>query len=111
MHFSDNPHAAEMAIKLANELQKRKVDVVLLLDVNGVQAAAKEPGGKAPLNAKQALSDSYSSFVSAGGHVLICPHCAKVAGLTTQDLKANTKIASEDEVAQAILKADKIIDY
>ncbi len=53
----------------------------------------------------------YDAFVKAGGKVLVCPHCAEVAGLKAQDLRPGAHLAKNlGELADAVLAADKILD-
>jgi hypothetical protein len=55
------------------------------------------------------MSESYEAFVAAGGRVLVCPHCAHAAW--RPHTCARARIASDDEVTQLFLAADKVIDY
>ena len=50
--------------------------------------------------------------MKAGGKVLVCPHCAEVAGITAQNLRPGAHLAKNlGELADAVLAADKILDY
>jgi sulfur relay (sulfurtransferase) complex TusBCD TusD component (DsrE family) len=111
-HYTDSGNAAFMAMDFAQYLQEHGADVTLLLDVDGVRLAdqrqAQNPG--AGMNAQ--ISTHYDGFVKAGGKVLVCPHCAEVAGLTAQNLRPGARLGKDmGELADVILAADKILDY
>jgi predicted peroxiredoxin len=111
-HGTDDLHAVVMALKLSKMILDQKQDVTLFLNLEGVRIADK----KQPMGLKWGASDKtveelYNDFVTAGGQVLVCPHCAHVAGLSKQDLRKGAKIAEEKEVADLFVKADKVIDY
>jgi predicted peroxiredoxin len=58
------------------------------------------------------LSHMYDQFISAGGKVLVCPMCAKNTGLDKKNLRPGAKISKDnDEIATALLHADKILSY
>jgi predicted peroxiredoxin len=110
-HYSDDLHAAFMAIKLAGAFQKNGADVTIFTDLEGVRLADM----RAPQNVRwghsSELAPLYVAFIEAGGKVLVCPHCAMAAGLETKDLRKGAKIGTEDEVVQLLLAAEKILDY
>ena len=110
--FSEDEHTALMAMHMAENLQKLGADVTLLLDVSGVRLAVKphKGGTESPFQAD--LSASYDAFIKAGGKVLICPHCFHEAHLKNEDLRPGAYVGkSVEELAQAVLAADKTIDY
>ena len=103
-HYTDNLHAALMALRFAGAMQEKGAQVTLLLDVDGVYLA----DAWQPPNLRW-LSEYYDAFVKAGGKVLVCPHCAMAARM--ESLRPGARMAEADDLANVILTADKILDY
>lgn len=110
-HYTNDLHAAAMALKLGTAMQKKGGQVTLFLDLEGVRLAdARQPqdlrwGGETP------IASYYEGFVKAGGRIVLCPHCAHAAGMKEGDLRGGARMATEDELAQLILEADVVLDY
>lgn len=112
--FTSDLHAAMMAIKLAKALQEKGAGVTLFLDLEGVRAADnRQPQDLSWGNAEgHSFSHMYDAFLKAGGQVLVCPHCAKFAGITPDSLRAGAKIAKDaSEIADLMMSASKVLDY
>jgi predicted peroxiredoxin len=111
-HATDDLHSASMGMSLARMLQKKGASVTVFLDREGVRLADDDMpkslgwGGRA-----DPVVEILAAFVKAGGQVLLCPHCAEMAGVEADDLVEGTRIASEADVAELFLAADKVIDY
>ena len=107
-------HAVLMALKISEGLVDKGAKVTLFLNLEGVRIAdVRQPldlswgmgGGHSALHL-------YEQFVQKGGVVLVCPMCAKNAGLDQKNLRKGAKIAdSINEITEAVLKADKVIGY
>lgn len=110
-HFTDNLHAAKMALGLAGRMQTLGAEVTLLLDLEGVRLASKRDPQDLTWGAGEPLSKSYDAFIKAGGKILLCPHCAHHAGIAETDLRPGARIGKEDDLAKAILAAAKVLDY
>lgn len=111
-HFTGDLHASFMAIKLAGGLAERQADVTLFVNLEGVRAVdARQPQDLAWGHSSSTFADHYNAFVDAGGRILVCPHCAKAAGLDESDLRQGAVIATEEQVMGMLLGADKILDY
>jgi predicted peroxiredoxin len=111
-HFTNDLHAAFMALKVANWMQAKGAQVTLFVDLEGARLADERQS----LNVRwghgaDPLSKYYDSFVKGGGNVLVCPHCAEAAGLDKKSLRKGATIGSEAEIADSLLAADKIMDY
>jgi predicted peroxiredoxin len=111
-HATDDLHSASMGMSLARALQKKGASVTVFLDREGVRLAdddmPKSLGwGKRADPVVEILSD----FMKAGGRVVLCPHCAQMAGIDDDDLLEGARIASDADVAELFLAADKVIDY
>lgn len=111
-HFTNDLHAAFMALKAANWMQDKGARVTVFVDLEGARLA----DGRQSLNVRwghgaDPLSKYYDSFVKGGGRVLVCPHCAEAAGLDKTAVRKGAAIGSEAEIADALLAADKVMDY
>jgi sulfur relay (sulfurtransferase) complex TusBCD TusD component (DsrE family) len=111
-HYADSSHAALMAVHFAQYLQEQGADVTLLLDVDGVRLADQRQVQTHATGVNAQISTYYDGFVKAGGKVLVCPHCAEVAGLTAQNLRPGARMGKDlGELADTLLAADKTLDY
>jgi predicted peroxiredoxin len=112
-HGTDDLHAAFMALKLGVNMQKRGAQVVLVLTLEGVRIADRNQ----PINLRwgsgpMTLEQLYDEFVSVGGKVMVCPHCAAAAGISASDLRSGAQLAEEDQdIPNLILAADKVVDF
>ena len=105
-------HSASMGLSLARMLRKKGADVTVFLDREGVRLADDDMPKSLGWGQKaDPVVKILADLVKAGGHVVLCPHCADMAGGEDDDLFDGTKIASEAEVAELFLAADKVIDY
>lgn len=109
-HYTDDLHAAYMAMQLAERLQSRGADVTLLLDLDGARFADAEGAGIRDTRDRN-FSERYGAFVQGGGRGLVCRHCAHLFQVAPDRLRKNMKLASMDEIAGAVISADKIIEY
>lgn len=111
-HYADGSHAAMMAVHFAQYLQEHGADVTLMLDVDGVRLADQRQAQTTGSGMNAQTTSLYDAFVKAGGKVLVCPHCAEVAGITAQNLRPGAHLGKNlGELADAVLAADKILDY
>ncbi|MRG90443.1 DsrE family protein [Polyangium spumosum] len=105
-------HAVAMSLDLAQALQEGGARVTLFLDLEGVRLAdTRVPNQLGWGMGKQTIADRYNRFVKAGGSVLLCPHCAENAGLTTANLRQGARLPTPRQLAETILQADQVIDY
>lgn len=110
--FTNDLHAAKMALKVATAMRAQGATVVLFVDREGVRLA----DSRQPLTQVYGDGDSfekmYTAFVAAGGTVLVCPHCAQEVGLTSALLRRGATLAPDaTALAKAILAADRVIDF
>lgn len=112
-HYTDDLHAAFMALKIANGLQNRGAQVTIFVNLEGVRLVDKgTPGDLKWGSLKVNPSELLSSFLTSGGTVMVCPHCAAAAGIGHDDLREGVTISSDqDSNMRAFLEADKVIDY
>ncbi len=111
-HAADDLTAAAMAIRLAATLQSKGAQVTMLLDLEGARIADRRQPLDLLSRRGKPLIELYDALVQVGGRLLICPHCAGAIGLTSDMLRPGATIAAnDDELAQLLLDADKILDY
>ncbi|MGQ9915577.1 MAG: DsrE family protein [Thermogutta sp.] len=111
-HFTDDLHRAFMALKVANLMQSRGVKTTLFLDIEGARIADDRQALEVKWGSSEmTLAELYQKFISAGGKVVVCPHCAKAAGLGSEHVRDGAGIATEDELAIMLVTAAKIMDY
>ena len=110
-HWTDDLHAVFMAVKLAGAMQEKGADVTLFASLEGARLA----DSRQPIDMRWGMSASLSrylkSFQEAGGKIIVCPHCAAAAGMDAESLRPLTRIATEEEVVDMFLGAEKILDY
>lgn len=111
-HFTDDLHAAFMAFKVANTLQKHGAEVTIFLDLEGARLAHSHNDlqirwGESDLT----LGTLTKQFHDGGGTVIVCPHCAHHVGVNPDTVRDGVQIGTEDGIAQRMLAADKVIDY
>lgn len=110
-NFSNDLHAASMAVKVATVAALDGQTVVIFTDREGVRLVDKRQpldlqwGDSAPL---QMLFDN---FVKSGGKVMVCPHCAEAIGLDSANLREGAELLDAEGMARMLREADKIIDY
>jgi predicted peroxiredoxin len=110
-HYTDDLHAVFMALKLATAMQQKGAQTTLVLDLEGVRLASTQQPQDLRWGTSDAISGYYDAFVKAGGKILVCPHCAQAAGVDAKTLRPGAQIVKEEELAAALLAADKILDY
>ncbi len=111
-HAADDLTATAMALRLASTLQRKGAQVTVFLDLEGARIAdTRQPLDLLTRRGKPII-ELYNALVQAGGSLMVCPHCAGSIGLTSETLRPGASIAAnDDELADMILKADKILDY
>jgi predicted peroxiredoxin len=109
--FTNDLHSAFMAFSLATNTQKAGADVTVFLDREGVRLADQRERGDLTWGDSGPISKAMSDFVAAGGKVVVCPHCAELAGMTASNLRPGAIWASHQDVAALMIAADKVIDF
>ncbi len=110
-NFTDDLHSTFMALGLATNLQLAGAEVTVFVDREGVRLADASERGDLTWGDSGGTADALADFVKAGGTVLLCPHCASLAGVVKDSLRPGARIATEEEVAALFLDADKVIDF
>ncbi len=109
--FTNDLHSAFMAFSLATNMQKAGASVTVFLDREGVRLADQRERGDLTWGDSGPISKAMSDFVAAGGKVVVCPHCAELAGMTASNLRPGATLASHQDVASLMIDADKVIDF
>ncbi len=107
--FSNDLHSVTMGLSVANMLQKEGADVTVFLDREGVRLADKTQ--KALIYADSDAEALFSKFTEGGGKVLVCPHCAEIAGVNKNQLRKGSMLGTPASIAAMIMEADVVIDY
>ncbi|MCK6456712.1 MAG: DsrE family protein [Phycisphaerae bacterium] len=111
-HYTDDIHSAYMALELAERLQSLGSQVTLLLDLEGARFADGSPSLvdiRGP--GKRSFADTFEAFKRSGGRGLVCHHCAEHSGIDQARLRKGVDSATIDEIAKAVMSAEKIIEY
>lgn len=110
--YGDDFHAVLMALESARTVQQAGGNVTLMLDLEGVRLADKRiPSDVAGHPHIASVHQMYDEIVKGGGQVLVCAHCASVAGIDQGSLKSGARLSSGQEFGRAIREATQILDY
>jgi sulfur relay (sulfurtransferase) complex TusBCD TusD component (DsrE family) len=109
--FTNDLHSAFMALSLATNMQKAGGSVTVFLDREGVRLADARERGDLTWGDSGAISKAMADFVAAGGKVMVCPHCAELAGVTAANLRSGAVMGTHQDVARLMLDAAKVIDF
>lgn len=99
-------HPATMGTKVAGWLQDEGLNVVVVLDVRGVNLALKQPSEKladANLNLKK--------LQEKGGRILVCEGCLSKAGYKVDDLMDNVEITTPSKLSSVLNSKSTVISY
>lgn len=110
--FSDAKTGTYWTLRIATLLLKRGATVTLVLFADGARLADnrsmeefQESGESVP------FWKFFTTFIEGGGAVLVEEQSAELIGLTGTNLRAGSKLASAEEIADMLLKADKILTF
>ena len=109
--FTNDLHSAFMAFSLATNLQKAGAKVTVFLDREGVRLADARERGDLTWGDSGGTAAAMADFVKAGGKILVCPHCAHLAGIEKANVRPGSSLATQDEVTKLFLAATKVIDF
>jgi len=109
--FTNDLHSAFMAFSLATNLQKHGASVTVFLDREGVRLADVRERGDLTWGDSGGTSAAMAEFVQAGGKVVVCPHCASLAGIEAANIRPGARLATHEEIATLFLSADKVVDF
>ncbi len=110
-HYSDDLHAASMALKIGKILADAGAEVTLFADLEGTRLGDRRVPQNLLWGSSRPINELYDAFIGAGGSIVLCPHCASVAGISKEHLRDGARLGTEKEIAALFLAADKILDY
>jgi predicted peroxiredoxin len=111
-HYTDDLHAAGMAVGFAKTMQERGQKVTLMLTLEGVRLADTRTPQDLKWGHGDVLSKAYDGLIQAGGEVIVCPHCAAAAGIDEKSLRPGARFGKEgNDLVDVLIAADKVIDF
>ena len=111
-HFTNDLHRAFMAVKVANMIMSKGIETQIFVDLEAARIADLRQN----LNLRWGESETtlevlIDEFVTDGGRVIVCPHCAKAANLTKDFSRPGMEIGTKEVIQKLLIEADKVIDY
>ncbi len=91
-----NLHAASMGLGLASKAAQRGHPVVVFLNVEGPQLAAKDLGDEVKVADFPPVKKLLDDLIAAGGKVIVCEHCAHLAHLDKASIIDGATIGNPD---------------
>lgn len=107
--YTNDLHSAAMGLGLAGMLQSAGADVTVFLDREAVRMA--DAAHPLLVYGDSDIGALMSSFLTGGGRVVVCPHCAELGGVEASELREGTEMGTMAAIAQLFLDADTVIDY
>lgn len=105
-------HEAQMGLELAERLQGSGAQVTIWLELRAVRIADDRiERRRNPRPGFRPFDEIYKSFVDHGGRILVCHHCAEFDEIGPEHVRAGARLVGVNDVAQAVIEADKILDY
>jgi uncharacterized protein involved in oxidation of intracellular sulfur len=96
------------AFRLADALVLRDEHVELFLMGDGVGAAK---AGQDPRGAHTSLEQMLAGLLDKGVEVSCCGTCCATRGLTEDQLVAHARVVTIHELAEAIVRSDRVISF
>src|SRR5215468_867544 len=111
--INDPPYGTERAynaLRLAHALAKKgpAMEVTVFLMADAVLAAK---GGQKTPEGFYNVERMLKRVLSAKGRVLLCGTCMDARGLTDSDIMEGARRSTMDELAAAIVEADKVLVF
>ncbi len=103
---SDDLWSASMGLMLAQHMREQGRDVVVLLDVQGVNLGVATPKAELTEHA-QMVQD----FINTGGRVVVCEPCLNEAGYTVNDLAPGVEYNRPAKMSSILSGATIVVDY
>jgi predicted peroxiredoxin len=109
--YTNDLHSSFMALSLATNLQKAGAKVTVFLDREGVRLADVRERGDLTWGDSGGTATAMADFTKAGGKILVCPHCAHLAGIDAANIRPGSRLATQEEVTALFLGATKVVDF
>jgi len=111
-HYTDDLHAAGMAVGFAKTMQERGQKVTLMLTLEGVRLADARTPQDLKWGHGDEISKAYDGLRKAGGEIIVCPHCAEAAGIDEKSLRPGARFGKEgNDLVDVLIAADKVVDF
>lgn len=111
-HYTDDLHAAGMAVGFTKTMQERGQKVTLMLTLEGVRLADARTPQDLKWGHSEEIAKAYEGFLKAGSEVIVCPHCANAAGIDEQSLRSGARFGKEgNNLVDVLIAADKVVDF
>jgi predicted peroxiredoxin len=110
-HGTDDLHAVLMALKISKMLNMKGQDTTLFFNLESVRLLDNRSNFNLAWGHTENIGKVHDEAVKAGVEVMLCPHCAEVAGIGAKNPRAGAALATENDMADMFIKADKVIDY
>jgi predicted peroxiredoxin/copper chaperone CopZ len=104
-------HAVSMALGLAQSAIKDGRNVLVFLSVDAVALAAKNLSADLKCADFPPVKKLLADLIATGGRLLICEHCAHVAGLTQQDTIDGATIIAHGELFANLKPGAVVLSY
>ena len=98
-------------LKIGRILADSGAEVRLFADLEGSRLGDSRAPQSLVWGSGKSINELYDAFIKAGGSIVLCPHCASVAGIDEDSLRKGSRIVTEQEIAALFLDADKVIDF
>jgi predicted peroxiredoxin len=111
-HYTDDLHAANMAVGFAKTMQERGQKVTLMLTLEGVRLADARTPQDLKWGHGDEIGKAYEDFRKVGGEIIVCPHCAEAVGLDEKSLRPGSRFGKEgNDLVDVLIAADKVVDF
>ena len=111
-HYTDDLHAATMAVGFAKTMQERGQKVTLMLTLEGVRLADTRTPQDLKWGHGDEISKAFDGLRKAGGEIIVCPHCAEAAGIDEKSLRPGARFGKEgNDLVDVLIAADKVVDF
>jgi predicted peroxiredoxin len=111
-HYTDDLHAAPMAVSFAKTMQERGQKVTLMLTLEGVRLADARTPQDLRWEHGEDIAKAYDGFRKAGGDIIVCPHCAEAVGIDEKSLRPGARFGKDgNDLVDVLIAADTVIDF
>lgn len=111
-HYTDDLHAAGMAVGFAKTMQERGQKVTLMLTLEGVRLADARTPQDLKWGHGDEIGKAFDGLRKAGGEIIVCPHCAEAAGIDEKSLRPGARFGKEgNDLVDVLIAADKVVDF
>jgi copper chaperone CopZ/predicted peroxiredoxin len=107
----DQLHAVAMAMALAQSAIKDGRTATIFLNVEAPAFAAKDLKAELKCEGFPPFKKMLADFMSAGGRVLVCAHCAHICKVKPEEMIAGAKAAAQGELLATLSPGTVVFSY